>query len=122
MENKTSNPEKLYSWAINAVQREMEKHGFSVSFNDVPGNHTEMIFRNSQTRYSITLPYQPNHDELIVCEPFDLIPPAGAKVDNAWRELARITLLNITANEKEVKDFIARRIEKLFGKRSNAAS
>ena len=114
MTDKTSNLETLYTWAIKTVCKEMEAHGFRIDIANEPADETVVFFIKSQTRYGIKLPKQ-DGSNLTACEAFDFFLPVNIKVDDKWRELARINLLGITAAEEEVKDFIARRVKLLFG-------
>ena len=114
---KTSDPRIAYSWAINAVRKEMKELGFSERFRDVPGRHTIVSFINSQEEYGIELHYQDDHSDLTASEPFvffPLSPHSNMKANNTWRELSKISLPNNEVDEEEVRAFIEMRIKKLF--------
>ena len=115
MTNKTSDPKTLYSWAIKAVCAEMETRGFSIDRAEAE-DETTVVFAKNNAQYGIALPKQ-STDCLIASSPFKFFHIGGEKLYDEANGLGNISLLDITADEEEVKDWIARRITQLFGKR-----
>ena len=115
MAGKTSDPKKLYTWAISAVCDEMKGLGFSVHCNNEREDHTTVIFENSKGRYGIRLPYQSDHSQLWACEPFSFTSTGGETFHKPGEEL-KITLLGITEDEGAVIKYVSEKIGRLFGK------
>jgi hypothetical protein len=116
MTDKTHDQEKLHTWAIRAVCEKMTERGFEVSVSEKTTIEIVISFTKASKQYRVTIPKQDDHDPLTACDPFHLVPFEGDLFDSQQREIANITLLGVESDEDGVKEFVERRIRRLFDK------
>jgi len=89
MTDKTSEPEKLYTWAVRAVWDEMIERGFTGGVSNSPPEEAVIIFTKHGTgtpvvaKYGLTgFPKPTNVNSMVADQPFRFLHIAGKALSN----------------------------------------